>query len=234
MGNVIFDIGKWQGALIYAPARFQDLGTYLRNEPLIETHVSSTFELFQIDDHGNETRSPISPNVIKDFKDSFSQSHEHYANMMIVTAGTYLENIIFDFFKNYFSHKPNALHEYVSSGESRGYIKVTEAVSHNSMDELINTLASRAAKNAGGGPPTEIFNRIKKLTKHSVTDELRERIEELVRTRNSIAHEIRSFAIEKLDVEGTYESLSDLLEELGNITKSLKLPFYDPGHLLDL
>lgn len=232
MSFTTFDVGKWRLALIFTPARFGDLENYLKNDNLIEDHVEKYFHVFSMRNYGLSV-DPVIPSVLVNaLKGSLAGSHQHYANMMIVTAAAYLESMLFDFFKNYFNHRPKSLHGYVNKGEKAGFIKVSEVVSHSSMDELIHTLAGRAAKNANDGKVAEVFSRIHKLTKQEVTRDLRVRLEELVRKRNEIAHEAKQFSIEDINVKGSYDALGELLAELAKISRSLGLPIEDPGNLV--
>lgn len=233
MSAPCFDVDKWRSTLLHTSGCFGMLKSYLENERFIETHAVTRFQDYIRKNRGPAYVLVFPPKLfVHEFKESISDSYGHYANMMIVTAAAYLESMLFDFFKNYFNHRPKSLHGYVNKGEKAGFIKVSEVVSHSSMDELIHTLAGRAAKNANDGKVAEVFSRIHKLTKQEVTRDLRVRLEELVRKRNEIAHEAKQFSIEDINVKGSYDALGELLAELAKISRSLGLPIEDPGNLV--
>ena len=233
MQENIFDLGKWQGALIFQAANFKELQGYLGSERQIENHLSS-LRMYSVDEDGEKTEYPLSVSAVASYNSSFADSLLLHANMMIVMAGAYYENIIFDFLQNYFVHKPNSLHRYVGGEKNTGFIKVTEAVSFSTIHELISDLASRAAKNAGGGAPVDVIKRINSLTKNVIDSELEVRIVSLIVKRNAIAHDLKQYSHEQVDVDGAYQTLSDVLEVLGRVTYELGMPVYDPGDLLEL
>lgn len=229
----MFDLGRWQGALIFQAANFKELQGYLGSERQIENHLSS-LRMYSVDEEGKKTEFPLSVSAVASYNDSFADSLLLHANMMIVMAGAYYENIVFDFLHNYFVHKPNSLHQYVGGEKTTGYIKVAEAVSYSAMHELISDLASRAAKNAGGGAPGDVVKRINKLTRNVISSELEVRIVSLIVKRNAIAHDLKQYSHMQVDVDGAYQTLSDVLEVLGRVTYELGIPVYDPGDLLEL
>lgn len=232
----IFDLGKWHGALIFSSGNFRDFKDYLENTSAIDFHLSAK-KIISANDEGDLIHRPLSEdslfNAISDkYKESFSDSLTMHANMLIVMAGAYFENIVFDFLQNYFTHKPNSLHQFIGSEDSRGYIKVTEVFSFDALSDLTAELAARGAKNAAAGSPDIILRRIKTLTKHEIPSKLEKRLVKLAIQRNAIAHDIKQYYPEEIDIEGTYEALLEFLKALGLISSALNLPLYDPGHLL--
>ncbi|MCX2545981.1 hypothetical protein [Pseudomonas sp. COW5] len=234
--QAVFDLGKWHGALIFSSANFRDFKGYLENTDAVDFHLSAK-KILSVNDDGDLIHRPLSDDPLSSaisdkYKESFSDSLTMHANMLVVMAGAYFENIVFDFLQNFFTHKPNSLHQYVGGEDRPGYIKVTEVFSYNALSDLMTELSARGAKNAAAGSPDIILRRIRTLTKHEIPSKLEQRLVKLVAQRNAIAHDIKQYSLDEIDIEGAYETLEEFLKTLGLITSALHLPLYDPGHLL--
>ena len=231
-----FDLGKWHGALIFSSGEFTDFRAYLENAEAVDLHMSS-IKLLSADEDGNVTHRALSDSRLsiawaEEHRGSLSDSLTMHANMLIVTAGAYFENIVFDFLQNYFTHKPKALHTFIGGEDNPGHIKISEVFSFDTLGDLTTELAARGASRASDGPPDKILQRIKTLTGVEIPSDLHRQIVELVLQRNTIAHEIKRYPLDKLDIQGAYNALEELLRKLGLITRGLGLPIYDPGNLL--
>lgn len=231
--EAFFDLGKWHGALIFGSGKFRDFRSYLENSHAIDFHLS-TKVITSVNEQGDLIHRPLSDDPLSsqisdEYKESYSDSLILHANMLIVMAGSYFENMVFDFLQNYFVHKPKSLHKFVGSD---GYIKVTEVFSYDALSNLITDLAARGAKNAAAGSPDVILRRIRMLTKGDIPSELESQLVKLIVKRNAIVHDIKEYPIDEINIEEAYETLEKFLKTLGLITRDLSLPLYDPGHLL--
>lgn len=231
-----FDLGKWHGAIIFSAADFKDFKSYLENSSAVNLHLAGV-RLISADDDGKLIHRSLSDDSLSaayssKYKTSLNDSLVTHANMLLVMAGAYFENIIFDFFQNYFIHNPNALYDFVGEEGNRGGIKVSEIFTFDSMRDFVRELASRGAKNAGSGSPDVIFKRVSKLTKTPVPTELTSRLKTLMSQRNTIAHEVRQYSLSQINIPDVFDTLEQMLKFLGTVSRDLGLPLHDPGHLL--
>lgn len=115
--EAFFDLGKWHGALIFSSGKFRDFRGYLENSNAIELHIS-TKVITSVNEQGDLTHRQLSGDLLynkisNEYKESYSDSLVLHANMLIVMAGSYFENMVFDFLRNYFIHKPKSLHKFL-------------------------------------------------------------------------------------------------------------------------
>lgn len=230
-----FNVGKWHGALVFASGNFSDFKSYMTSESAVSVFLSE-LKMIGVDDDGKIVskqlgNSHLASSYAGHMRESLSDSLMVHANMLIVTAGAYFENIIFDFFKLLFINKPKKMHLYIGAEESQGHIKIGDIFEYSDLEAFTADMACRAAKKASDGAPTKILERIEKLSGGHIASDLKKKLTKLVLLRNEIAHEIKRYDLDVLDIEQTYEALEELLRTLGGMAKSLKIPVYDPGGL---
>lgn len=151
---------------------------------------------------------------------------------MLVTAAAYLESIVYDFFHVFFLHRKNAMHDFIGRDEDKGYIRLDDVLVSESLDDLLGRLAARAAASAAAGSPRDIQKRLKKLLGRGLPDDLLKSFEQLVISRNIIAHEAKLLPDEKLDVAGSYEAVLKILKYFGRVALEKSIPIEDAGYLL--
>lgn len=234
--NECFDIGKWHGALIFTSGSFSELKGYMESDAAIRIYLSG-LNVVAPDGKGNLIPAPVGSDPLSDayaehVESSLSDSLVVHANMLVVTAGAYFENIAFDFLSVFFQCKPKAMHQFVGGDASKGSLNIVEVFDLEDLDSFTAAFSKRAAKKASDGPPQKILDRIQKLSGHGLAAELQDRIVKLVLQRNEIAHELKRYDLDKLDIKSTYDTLEDFLMSLGAIAKNLKMPICDPAGVI--
>lgn len=211
----------------------------MAEHPPVAAEYKRSLYVQTLDDRG----ARVSPHVsrlderIRDsaYSDALS-AIDHYASLMVVTAATYVENIIFEFLVVYFTAKPQSIHAHLmpnSSKREEAYVPLREVLAASSLSELRGELARRAARNASDGSIEKILERIYKLTRHRVAADVAAPIAEIVRLRNSIVHEGRTLTKVAASVDHRFESVYSLLREVAGICKAAGLPYLDEGGLVD-
>lgn len=232
--QAFFDLSKWHGVLIVAPSQHQEFDRFLRDKKHIYKYLRSRLRQHTIDgEKGLLEVAPLSQSLLDHYWRSFEFRREHYANLMLVTAAAYLESIVYDFFHVFFLHKNKAMHDFIGRDEDKGYIRLEDVLGSESLDDLLGRLAARAATNAAAGSPKDIQKRLKKLLGQGFPDDLLKSFEQLVQSRNIIAHEAKLLPDEQLDVARSYETVLQILKFFGRVAREKSIPISDAGHLLD-
>lgn len=232
--QAFFDLSKWHGVLIIDPGKHQEFDRFLRDKEHIYVYLRSRLRYQTCDDEGNLIDvTPKDQSILEHYWRTFESSRKHYANLMLVTAAAYLESIVYDFFHVFFLHKNKAMHDFIGRDEDKGYIRLDDVLGSECLDDLLGRLAARAATNAAAGSPRDIQKRLKKLLGQGLPDELLKSFEQLVESRNIIAHEAELLPDEQLDVAGSYETVLQILKFFGRVAREKSIPIRDAGHLLD-
>lgn len=232
--QAFFDLSKWHGVLIVDPGRHQEFDRFLKDKEHIYVYLKSRLRKHIPDDLGNLIEvSPVEQSIYDHYWRSFEFGREHYANLMLVTAAAYLESIVYDFFHVFFLHKNKSMHDFIGRDEEKGQIRLDDILGSESLDDLIGRLAARAATNAAAGSPRDIQKRLKKLLGRGLPDDLLRSFEQLVISRNIIAHEAKLLPDGELDVAGSYETVLQILTFLGRMALVKSIPVKDAGYLLD-
>ncbi|HGM6050742.1 TPA: hypothetical protein ACKP5I_000822 [Stenotrophomonas maltophilia] len=233
-----FDVGKWHARVLSTPAAYSRLVDLAEHPPVAAEYKRSLY-VRTLDDSG----ALVSPGVsrlderIRDsvYSDALS-AIDHYASLMVVTAATYVENIVFEFLVVYFTARPQSIHAHLmpnSSKREEAYVPLREVLAASSLSELHGHLARRASRNASDGSMERVFERIYKLTGHRVAVDVTAPIAEIVRLRNSIVHEGQTLTKVAAAIDRRFESVYSLLRELAGICKAEGLPYVDEGGLVD-
>ncbi len=228
-----FNISNWHGKLLFTPAYYNTLHSYVNNMNARKEHSKSVTvhredKEISLYDYDNETLKQY-------YMGQLDQAMLDYSNMMIVTLSSYIEAILQEFFESLFFCQPVKMYEYLSNlsnDKSKGNVDLETILSAKDMDELICSLAERAATNANKGKFLSIIKRLEKLTNHKFDENVINELNNLVHRRNKIVHENSSFDIKQKTIKNAVENVFSLLKELGIICNNNSIPFYDEGGLL--
>lgn len=232
--QAFFDLSKWHGVLIFAPSEHQEFDRFLRDKEHVYQYLRSTLRQQTFDEEkGLLEPMPLEQSLLDHYWRSFEFRRQHYANLMLVTVAAYLESIVFDFFHVFFLHKNKSMHDFIGRDEEKGYIRLDDVLVSKSLDELVGRLAARAATAAAAGSPKDIQKRLKKLLGQGLPDNLLESFEQLVISRNIIAHEAKMLPDGQLDVSGSYDTVLQILKYFGRVAIDKSIPISDAGRLLD-
>lgn len=237
MTNSIFDIGKWHGKLIVTPGTFESLVDLVEHPgSIIEYKRSIGLKTCDVDGRiFNINSGPLLEGVRQAIHDNVLTAIDHYASLMVVTAATYIENILIEFFVVYFESKPNAIHAYLRQDASRreeATVSLREVLAADDIVILRAALAKRAARNAANGAVPKIFARINALARHRIGAATEIAIADIMKLRNDIVHDGNSLTRAQARVPARFSSVLLLLEELALICRDNNLPYRDDGHLI--
>lgn len=233
-----FDVGKWHGRVLSTPATYSRLVDLAEHPPVVAEYKRS-FSVQTLDERGSLVAldaDRLDEQIREAIYGDALSAIDHYSSLMVVTAATYIENIILEFLIVYFTAKPQSIHAHLMPGSSKreeAYVPLREVLAASSLSELHCQLARRAARNASDGSIKKTLDRVFRLTGHCVPISVAVPISEIVLLRNSIVHEGRSLTKEAAAIEERFSSVYALLRELTLICKAEGLPYVDEGGLVD-
>lgn len=209
---MIFNIGKWHARLIYTPAAFNSLVDMAEHpKAATEYKLSMGLKSFTADgqvawidtgEHVESLRNAV-------YDDALS-AVDHYASLMVVTAATYIENILLEFLASYFKSKPNSIHAHLmpdASKKEEAFVPLREVLAASDIESLHSALAHRAANNAANGAISKVFVRIKKLTGYQFSSSVESDLSVIISLRNAIVHDGESLTKKRAAVANRFESV---------------------------
>lgn len=227
----MFDIGQLLGPLIFNPYRFKDLWNLLEDDDAITVHHAKLV-MTSFDEDGAQTHHPISDRIRSELRIAMKETRSHYANMMLVNAVTYLEDTILSFFKAAFEQKPQALNGYLKGDRKEAVIPLGAFLSQ-SKETILNEMVLTAARLASNGELSKVFKRVKQLSGYGIPECLTQECISLVEKRNRIVHEGAQLELQSSDVLKAFDSVTQVLKQLGYAARCSGVPVFDPAHLLD-
>jgi hypothetical protein len=235
-----FDIGKWHGKLLLTPASFETLAN-LAEHPEAAAEFKRSIRVFSSTLKGEPSATSAEDLNLTErlrnhaYKDAL-YAIEHYSALMVVTATTYVENMLFEFLTALFIARPTAMHQYLMGDDSRrgtAVVPLQEILDANDLSEVRSALAARSAKNANTGSVAKVISRIELITKRGFAKTISNPIVEIFHLRNQIVHDGRQPTMEVADVKTRYGFVEHFLAELGRQCQCLAIPYSDPGFLID-
>jgi hypothetical protein len=234
----MFELGKWLAKLLYTHSSYKELRNFVLDAEAFTEYIKTrTLHTSKENEESEIINESYIRKILEEHtKRAIEDALDHYSRQMIVTTATYCEAILSEFFNNFFTYNQESMHDYINDESAkigRGYIKISEVLSKDNIEEIKRELVVRATKNAVGGSLETISIRIHKLTKQQVAKDLVKGIQGMLNVRNSIVHEDDELEITAKNVEKAFSLAEDLLKVLGKISKKINLPYYDPAYIID-
>lgn len=233
----MFDYGKYYAQLLMMSSRFEIAWALLRDKGALGRHLDDGFVMHSIEEDDELLTTPFEM-VDKSKREGYLSLYhrdleavsDHYANMVLVTAYTYLEEYVSTLFYEAFLLKPESMIEYMDGDAKGGLVSLKEILAFDKQ-ELLSKLARTYSAKACSGNIEKVCERIKKRTKHEIPKDLQVKLVALQNDRNEIVHEAK---IKSIDVEYVMKSI-DSVEALlkcvaraaSKIGVKVSIPFQD-------
>ncbi|HHK0424582.1 TPA: hypothetical protein ACQQIU_002754 [Pseudomonas aeruginosa] len=214
----MFDYGKYYAQLNLMSSRFGIAWALLRDKGALGRHLDDGFVMHSIEEDDELLTTPFEM-VDESKREGFLLLYhrnleavsEHYANMVLVTAYTYLEEYVSTLFYEAFLLRPESMIEYMDGDTKGGLVSLKEILAFDKQ-ELLSKLARTCSAKACSGNIEKVCERIKKRTKHEIPKDLQVKLVALQNDRNEIVHEA---IIKSIDLEYVMKSI-DSVEALLN------------------
>ncbi|MGC8101872.1 HEPN domain-containing protein [Metapseudomonas otitidis] len=226
----MFDLGQLLGPLISSPYRFRDLWNLLEDQEALSVHYGK-WRSISTDENGTLER-PLSDEIKNTLQLEVKDARRHYANMMLVTSYTCLEDIIYSFFKAFFQKQPLAINEHLRNDGREAVIPLRTFLAQ-SKEEILSQMIGEASKIASSGEITSVFKRIKKHSGYQIPKDLEAKVSNLRDVRNRIVHEALQLNIGSEEVIDAFDTVQSVLRHLGLAATQAGVFVSDPAHLLD-
>ncbi|WP_345984365.1 hypothetical protein WCX49_06925 [Sulfurimonas sp. HSL-1656] len=219
-----FDIGKWVVKLINTSRSYFDLLEFVFDEDAFSTYTRKKSIYRSSPEHIGliEVIDSVHKEYFtREIQDGIEHAIQNYSNQMIVILATYIETIHSEFFQSLFSNNNMLIYDYASTNnDHNGYIKLNFIFDADSKEEIINNLITIAKKNILNGSLRKINERIFKITKYQIDQQLIDSIQsDILDKRNAIVHESIASMIRKEDIDYYFELTEKYLFELGKACK---------------
>ncbi|MBX6273954.1 hypothetical protein ISD62_03540 [Pseudomonas aeruginosa] len=235
----MFDLGKALAQLIFSPGRFNTLWDLLEDEDAANTHFQKwqykTYDLVSeevftgpVSSLGEDQKSRVK----QSYREEISTARLHYANMMLVTAYTYLEDNVATFFYEAFLAKPKLMIEFVVRDKGDSTIPLSLLIEED-KETILERMARETSPKASNGDIHKVCKRIKSVSGFDIPTQLQNKISVLQKRRNRIVHEATTIDLDREDVISSFDTVQELLVNLGKAANSMGVPVFDPAGLLD-
>ena len=234
----MFDIGRWHAELISTLGTYITLANYCADSKAVQTHVEG-IEFLSVDENGQEIPRPRS--VAMDFTphihNDISTAISNYRCQMPVIVVSQLEGAILELFEALFFYRPELIRAFYAEDrppEAERGISLELLIKASSLADLIDHVVTRAAAEAAAGKKKEtVLRRLQRLTGAQMAAPVVDAFLDVVRIRNQVVHENLRVTVTDESVRGYIDAAMDLLAELGRVAMVAKIPYSDPGHLLE-
>ncbi|WP_227368318.1 hypothetical protein [Halomonas sp. M20] len=233
-----FDLGKYHSELLFLYCRYKELRAFCLDTDALYAHVTENkyVEGFQNGEYFKSTDKLELEKWLTPKTDTIITAFDTFELQMPVIFASYLEDAIVTFLTAYFVKYENCMGDYVNPPDQdniKGFVKIGDILKYNTIEELKESLASRAAHNAASGKSKKkVFARIEALTKHTIQTKIKDKTIALYDKRNEIIHENKKFDLGMDYIEEIYDDCIASITELGKICVEKKVPFNDPSGLL--
>lgn len=234
----MFDLGKALAPLIFSPARFITLWELLEDKDAADTHFKKwQYKTFDIESE-RIVSGPVS-SLEKDhklrlegnYREEISGARLHYANMMLATAYTYLEDNVATFFYEAFLARPKLMIDFIVRDQREPSISLNLLIEKD-KNEILDQLAREISHKANNGDIKKVCKRIKAVSGYDIPKQLQDKISTLQKKRNRIVHEATIIELDREDITNSFDAVQELLVNLGKAANAMGVPVYDPAGLL--
>jgi hypothetical protein len=192
-------------------AAFKDLYDFVSNKTAVKSHLES-YDLYVIDpslhDEGTEDmlREEMSSGVFS--------ALNHFGGHTIISLCTTYELAAREFLFCFFIKNPSHIYEFIGPEDARGHVSLKEVLKVNSYQDLLISLAKKAAAVASKGKYGQVLARIANLCKEDIDKHNIKKLDKLQNERNKIVHEKFSKKWELSDIQETENLISAIIEEI--------------------
>lgn len=161
-------------------------------------------------------------------------AHQVYLRQMIVLATTYVELILKDFFRCQFIAHPLRMNSYLApEGKGKAEIALNELIAATSREELLSSLAERAASTAVGPKFDKVVETIIKESKLKLDRPVVDDLRKLNELRNRIIHQGAPEEIDIQQVHNSFGLLIYLVYVLAQAAEVYRIPYLDEFGFID-
>lgn len=182
------------------------------------------------------------PSYLSNYKDASDKylfgeikiAHQVYLRQMIVLATTYVELILKDFFRCLFIAHPLRMNTYLSAeGKGKAMIALNEVITAPSREEILLSLAERAASIAVGPKFDKVIEMIIKESKLKLDRPVVDDLRTLNELRNRIIHQGAPEEIDIQQVHNNFGLLIYLVYILAQAAEAYRIPYFDEFGFID-
>lgn len=223
----MFKAGNWYMEIIVSLNFYQVVHAFLTDKEALKKHLDSWQVIEGSDEGVKYHRVEAVPHFASHIESTVERGEQFYNKQMVVIAGTYIELILKDYLGILFSHFPLRMYEYLYTqdhAEHRGFVSLKEIVQVNGLDDLLKNLSEQATANALKGRFGAQVNNLEKISKESITEDLKQKLTSLVERRNRIVHEASPEEVKDDDVKGVLDTCLELISFLALASNKHSIP----------
>jgi hypothetical protein len=145
----------------------------------------------------------------------------------LVVLATIIESMLTEFSSCLFCKFPERMYDYIlldEEGKTKGKVDIKEIIDSPSREQLLLTLASRAASKVMQGEFKFAVKRLEKVIGKKFPTELSEPIIQISENRNKIVHELNDIEVTFDDITKAFDKTFELVEYLENCAIEMKIP----------
>ena len=207
----LFDFATWQLKARLQAGAFQEMDEMVTNPQVRSIFLDSAYP---IDLHKKKPAGAITgAELLRCAKESgLLSAHDVYLRQMVVVIGSMIETLCLGYFKLLFKQHPNRMAEYIhsdSASECRAMVHLKEVI-RQSKEELIESLAGRAAKRVIDLHYSNRFSKMAELAKAQMDEPLLARVLELFDLRNKVVHENYTEEVGQAKLYEYFKCIEDL------------------------
>lgn len=238
MSKVHFDLGQWHAEFLFLYGKYKDLREFCLDKDALYAHVTEN-RVVEGMENGEYFKSSDKKRLerwLEPKTEIIQSAFKTFELQIPVIFASYLEDAVLTFFACYLVNNPDQIGDFVSplaQDHIKGFVKVSDIIGHDTIEELISDLASKAAHNAASGKSkNKVFSRLESLTKYKFDSNVKRKVVALYEKRNEIVHENKKLELGHEYIEEIYDDCVALIAELGKVCRERGIPYYDPSGLL--
>ncbi|WP_085297002.1 HEPN domain-containing protein [Cognaticolwellia mytili] len=190
---------------------FMHFSDFVNNKEAINAHINS-YEYMALKPslHHEDTHKDLSHMKMN----SITSALNHFAGLTITSLCTTFEITVKEFLRCYFIQNPSSMYEFIGKEDNKGLVSLKEMLKVDTYQDLMNSLAEKAASSASKGKYGLVLSKIAKLCKEDVDSKLVIDLNQLQAQRNKIVHEKLSKDWNLGDIEVAESTVSKVIEQV--------------------